>query len=453
MTAPRGSGQGDAVPTPRALVLLPYLLVLAAAALTPPAELFSNQGDVGLYLEKARALAAGLLPYRDFPFEYPPLALVPMAVPYFAWPFGGISIEVYKWLFAGWQAVSMLALGLALMRIVRLGGDAGAPAGGRAGEGRADEPDVLARRLRRVALQLFVLSIGAALALTWRFDLFPALLATVAIWAALDNRPGLAGVAVTLGILAKLYPLAIVPALAIPWLVPLDVRRLSRYAVAAAAITAAVLGPFVVLAGGETFAFLRYQADRGLQIESVGGGLAVLLGLVTGNPPSESYGFSSVQVEGPFASAWLAALPIAIIAGFGLLGWLGWRRIRRETAADGRPSSRTVVLVATAAVLLLLATSKVFSIQYVVWLVPVAALLGGRRFWLAAALVALTMPIHPMLYSDLVDQEALPIVILNLRNALLVVLLAWVIRDVARDREGEVARPAGLEPTTFRSAT
>ena len=95
--------------------------------------------------------------------------------------------------------------------------------------------------------------------------------------------------------------------------------------------------------------------------------------------------------------------------------------------------------------LMLLATAKVYSIQYVVWIVPLVALLEGRKFWLAAATVALTIPIHPLLYEGLVNQEPLPILVLNLRNALLLALLAWMLRDVAR--------PAGLEPTTFRSAT
>ena len=90
--------------------------------------------------------------------------------------------------------------------------------------------------------------------------------------------------------------------------------------------------------------------------------------------------------------------------------------------------------LATASLLVLLVTSKVYSIQYVVWLVPFAALLRGRQFWLAAAVVALTMPIHPLLYADLVKQEALPILVLNLRNALVVALTVLVLRDLTEGR-------------------
>jgi hypothetical protein len=449
VTARRASNAGAAAPTPRLLLLGPVLLIVLAAAITPDAELYSNQGDVRLYLEKATQLLAGLVPYRDFPFEYPPAAFVPMAVPLVAWPFGPPSPETYKWLFSGWVGMLMLGLGLVLARIVRLGGRAGMEPGGPA------EP--LGVRLRSMALRLILLTAGAALALTWRFDLFPALLVMVALWAALDGRPAFAGIAIGLGVLAKLYPLAVVPALVVPWLSPVDVRRVVRFGVATGLTVILGMAPFVALAGDDAFTFLRDQAERGLQIESIGGGLALLGGLIGGAPIPMSFGYSAAEAEGPFAAAWLALLPAATAIGFGLLALIGWRRISQERAGDadgGRPRAATIVTLAFASVLVLLATSKVFSIQYVVWIVPFAALLRGRRFWLAAATVALTMPIHPLLYGALVDQEAIPILILNARNALFAMLLASVMWDIARaPTGGDVARPAGLEPTTFRSAT
>ena len=441
---------GDGIPArpPTWLLLLPAAVIAAAAVLTPTSELSLNQGDVGLYLEKARALVSGLVPYRDFRFEYPPAALIPMVVPYLAWPSGGLDAESYRWLFAAWEAMLVLVLGVVLARIVSLGGDSEAGTGAEGGRG-------VAKRLRRTGWRLVAVTMGAALALTFRFDLFPALLVTVAVWAMLAGRPGWAGLAAGLGILAKLYPLAVVPALAIPWLVPFDLRRLARLGLSVALTVIVGMAPFVALAGDDAFAFLRYQADRGLQVESIGGGLAVLGGLLGGATVPMSFGFSAVQVEGPFATAWLGALPALTVVGFGFLAWIGWRRIRAGGASGAPVRASTVVSLAFASVLVLLATSKVFSIQYVVWIVPFAALLRGRRFWLAAATIALTMPIHPLLYHDLVEQQALAILVLNLRNALFVALLVRVLRDLASgdDEQGGVARPAGLEPTTFRSAT
>jgi uncharacterized membrane protein len=440
VTAALAVDDGTPAP-PRWHLALPVGVIVLAAVLTPAAEFRANQGDIGLYLEKAAALLAGQVPYRDFPFEYPPLALVPMVVPALLWPFGTLTLETYPWLFAAWEAVLVLGVGSLLARIVRL-------PGGPSGTGRP----------RSVAVRLTIVSIGAALALTWRFDLFPAVLVMVALWASLDGRPGAAGIALGMGVLAKLYPLALVPALAVPWLLPLDRGRLARYGLATAATVVLGMLPFVALAGTDALAFLSYQSQRGLQVESVGGGLAVLGGLLGGQPVAMSYGFSAVQVEGGFARAWLAALPAVTVIGFGLLGLVGLRRLRAERAALGRVQAATIVTLAFASVLVLLVTSKVFSIQYVVWIVPFAAMLRGRRFWLAAAALALTMPIHPLLYHDLVEQQALAILVLNLRNALVLALTAWVIWHLhgtigRRAGEGSVARPAGLEPTTFRSAT
>jgi len=135
-------------------------------------------------------------------------------------------------------------------------------------------------------------------------------------------------------------------------------------------------------------------------------------------------------VFGPLARAWLGLLPAMTLAGFGALALAAWRRVRFELAALGRVSAETVTTLAGATVLVLLLTSKVFSIQYVVWLVPFAALLPGWKFWLAAAAIALPMPIHPFLFAGLVAQDALPILVLNLRNALLVALAVWVLIDV-----------------------
>src|SRR5207244_4118681 len=42
--------------------------------------------DVGGYQDRAASIRGGAVPYRDFPFEYPPAALPPMLLPaYMSW--------------------------------------------------------------------------------------------------------------------------------------------------------------------------------------------------------------------------------------------------------------------------------------------------------------------------------------------------------------------------------
>jgi hypothetical protein len=435
VSPPRATGTGRLLGSPFPFLLIPAAIVLAAAALLPTEKLFPAQGDVELYLGYARAIAHGGIPYADVQVEYPPLAMVPMLVPYLVGSLSGeVTLDSYKWLFAGWEALLVLVLGIVLVQTARLG--------------------ALGTRLRdpglAVALRLPILVAGAALAIAFRFDLFPAVLLAIAVWATLANRPVVAGIALGLGVLAKLYPVAAAPALALMWLAPRDGRRLLRFVEAAVATVALGLLPFLVIAGPDTLTFLTYQTNRGLQIESIGGGMVILGGLLAGSPVPTDSPFKAVEVIGRGAPVWLAILPLATLAGFAAIGWFGWRRARREIREEGAMQPATLLLVAAASVLVLLVTNKVFSIQYIVWIVPFAALLRWPQFWLAAAAVALTMPIHPLLYERLVAQEALPVLILNARNALVVVLTLWVIADLAGTG---VARPAGLEPTTFRSAT
>lgn len=398
------------------LLLVGPALVLLVGVLTPTSSLYPDQGDVGLYLEKAHAFVTGLLPYRDFPFEYPPAALIPMVAPYVAGFSGDVTLDAYKVLFAAWEALLLLGLGFVVERI-----------GARIG-------------IRWAVPRLIVVTVGAILAITWRYDLFPSLLVMVAVWAAIERRPVLVGFALGLGVLAKLYPIALLPALALPWLRPFDLGRLVRLGATIALTILVGLLPFVALAGDDAFAFLSYQVGRGLQIESIGGGLAVLAGLVGGATPTLSFGYSAVQVEGPLARALLGVLPAVTVIAFGLLAWSAWARVRDAARArpgddDGGVSPATLVALASASLLVLLVTSKVYSIQYVVWLVPFVALLRGWQFWLGVAIVALTIPIHPLLYADLVQQQALPILVLSLRNALVVGLTLWLLVSLRPSRE------------------
>jgi hypothetical protein len=416
MTPPPRSGAAAAGRAPLPILVLLYAIPFAVAAVTPLSDFQGGpQGDVGLYLRRASEVVTGLVPYREFPLEYPPFALIPMVVPYVLWPFGAPSMSVYAWLFAGQMAVLLVALALVIGRIVSIRA---------AGDPQAEQ--------RQVGIRLLILAAGASLALTWRFDLFPVLLATVGLWAALEQRPVGAGAAIGAGILAKLFPVVMAPAVALAWLAPRDWFRLARFAQFAGVVVIGGMLPFVALAGDDAFAFVGYQAERGLQIESVGGGLVLLLGLISREPVPLYAPFSAWEVSGGLTAVLLTLTTVLLLAGLATLALLGWPRARADVARDGAVSPATIVTLATAAILILVLTSKVFSIQYVVWLVPFAALLPGRQFWLAAVAVALTIPIHPVLYEALVDQQALPIVVLNLRNALLIALLGWVLWDLAR---------------------
>ena len=417
---------------PAELLLAPALVIVLINALTPTAALFPNQADVLVYMHKAEALARGEVPYRDFALEYPPLALLAMAVPYFSWPWQPPSFEVYRWLFTAWESLLLVVLVIVASRMA-----------GSFVRGVATPASTAASRA--IAGRVLVLVIVVAPSLAWRLDLLPATLAALAILAALQGRAALAGAAVGLGALAKIYPLALVPALAAMWLVPVYGRRLARFGAGLGATISIGLLPILVLAGDQAWSFVTYQAERGLQLETVPAGLILLAGAWSGGHVALTFDHNAVHVAGNAAELYLTVQPWLSLICFAALAALSLTLYRRELRFMGSVQPRTIIAISIAFILLLLVTNKVFSVQYTVWLLPLVAFLPRAQFWLAAVIGALSIGIHPLLYKLLIAQDAAVIGLLNVRNGLVVALLAWILATVVRGSIGQGANQAGGE--------
>src|SRR6185369_774820 len=163
-----------------------------------------------------------------------------------------------------------------------------------------------------------------------------------ALWATLADRPVAAGLALGLGVLAKLFPIVVAPVLAIAWLAPRDDGRLARFGLATGLTVALGLLPFVALAGPTALSFVGYQAQRGLEVESIGAGVVLLDGLVRGQAVETHSPFKAVEVFGPLAQAWLGLLPAMTLAGFGALGFAAWRAVTRDLRALGAVGAGTL---------------------------------------------------------------------------------------------------------------
>ncbi len=106
-------------------------------------------------------------------------------------------------------------------------------------------------------------------------------------------------------------------------------------------------------------------------------------------------------------------------------------RFREEQAADGRVTSESLIAYSVAALLVFIVTNKVFSPQYVIWLLPLAPLLRLRQASALLAICVLTIVQFPFNYDHLLDMELLPVLLLNLRNLLVVALLLWLLVERA----------------------
>jgi hypothetical protein len=389
------------------LLAFQLIVLLTVALVTLPSIAQWHALDLSIYYQDSLQLLLGQLPYRDFVLEYPPLALLPFALPRLVTFGQRIDFIGYVWLFLIESAIfsTLIALAIAQIRGLRAAGPA-------------------------LALYALLVAVTAPL-LPWRYDLFPALLTALALLCVVRQRPGWAGIWLGLGVAAKLYPAVLLLVFGAYYLAGKNRPALLRLALGSAGALAATLLPFVLIAPGPLRSFLRYHELRGLQLESLPAGVIVLAHVLGITPARLEFNYGALHVASPLAGAVLSWLPVAFVVLFGVVLVSGMARFREEQAADGRVSRESLVAYSVAALLAFIITNKVFSPQYVIWLLPFAPLLRLRQASALLAICALTIVLFPFNYEHLLGMELLPVLLLNLRNLLTVALLSWLLVDRA----------------------
>ena len=219
-------------------------------------------------------------------------------------------------------------------------------------------------------------------------------------------------------------------------------RRDSRAAIRACALTlgtaALVYLPFAIVAPDGVARSVWRQAERPLQIESLGSG--VLLGLhhAFGMPLDWASGSGSQNLTGAVATVAAVLTTLALVAAL-LLVWM--RFARGDTVSDER-----FVRYSAAAIVAFVALGKVLSPQFLVWAVAAVVLVQGTRGMVATALMLLACGLtrwwFPSMYWELVrqfDPEATWLVLLRdlVLLAVLATLVARPVRGAVRSRARE----------------
>jgi hypothetical protein len=336
--------------------------------------------DTPVYRGYADAIAAGRVPYRDFALEYPPGAL-----PVFVLPLAGDDAD-YDLVFE----LLMLACGAAAVAFV-------AAAVGALG--------VSDRVLwgRAAAAALGPLLVGPVV-LT-RFDLWPAAL-TVA---------------------AKLYPLVLLP-LALLFVA----RRQGARAAAAsfgvfALVLAVALGPFLLVAPGGVVESFERQAERPLQIESLGAAFLLAADRLGEYEASIMTSSGSQNLAGSLPDA-LASVQTVLQALAVATVWILFARSRRGPVE--------LLTASAAAVAALVAFGKVLSPQFLIWLVPLVPLVlerAGAAAALFGAAAITTLIWFPYRYWEVAAVER-PVWFVLVRDVLLVALFAALLRAMTGRR-------------------
>lgn len=279
----------------------------------------------------------------DYMFEYPP----GMALPAYLI---GLLVDTQRAFFNVHAVTFAVAVGVGLWALDRAI--------------RAINADPqLAPRSRWRTLGL-ALSPGLVLFGLQNWDLWPVGLVSLGLAAAARHRPYRAAAWFGLGAAAKWWPaLLVVLLVAGPWMPREDEGRRHRLAgfdwrpaAVAAAVWAAVQVPAVVISPSGWWTAIRFHLGRPANLDSAASALATFGNHVA---PGRFWGDT-------FKDLWT-------VASFALLLWGVWYIADRLRDRRIDPGDAALALVG-----LFLLTSKVFSPQFIVWLLPVAVVARVR---------------------------------------------------------------------------
>jgi uncharacterized membrane protein len=337
------------------LVSVPVFL---AACAVPDGGLFraARFRDVHIYQGYAERFLHGALPYRDVFVEYPPGAFAVFMPP------TAFGASHYNPAFKSLMALCGLAtILLAALVLVELG----VPRG----------------RLLVVVALLALAPIALGPISLNTYDAWPALLTVLALYLLLRGSDLLGAGVLGLAVSAKVYPLVLVPLVGIYLWRRAGPRRMAAALGVFVFVAAAVVVPFAAYDLHGVASSFRSQAERGLQIESLGASLLLAadrLGLYDAKVV-ETTGVAGRNLSGSLPDAVaVATLVLEAVAVVGV-----WALYARARDARAR-----LPLAFAAAVAGFLAFTKVFSPQYLVWLVPLVVPAGT---WLAVALTAVSL--------------------------------------------------------------
>jgi uncharacterized membrane protein len=337
--------------------------------------------DTPVYQGYGNAIDHGLLPYRDFPVEYPPGALPVFVAPVYVYGYAGYA-EVFGWL--------MAAFGLGCLLVAA----------------------AVCTGFRTLAfIAVSPLLIGS-MALS-RYDFWPTFLVMCALAALLRDRHRLGWLALGAAVVAKGFALAFVPIVLVWTLRRRGLRELALAVALGTAVVVAAVLPFAILAPKGLWHSVSGQLSRPLQIESLGASL-----LTTFSHPQVISTHGSLNLGG---QGWVAVLTSAVEIVVLLALWIGFAR--------GPAVGERLIRYTVACLCAFVALGKVLSPQFLIWLVPLVPLVRGLRgiaasLLLAAALIV-TQVYFPARYWEYIFHLHLAWVVL-LRNLLLVALLVTV---------------------------
>jgi uncharacterized membrane protein len=366
-----------------------------------------------LYYQYAEKLLSGLLPYRDFTLEYPPLFVIFFGLPRVITS----SYTLYASLYQSEVLVFDIIGLLIIFDIARRLGDA------------PWKPLLI--------YTLSVLAIGPII--IDRFDIFPAVMTLAATYFFWLGKHKTSWAMLALGTLTKIYPIVIAPIFLLIYFRNRQFKQIRDGLITFLAVCLIIVLPFIILGSDSILSLIDYHSQRGIQVESTYSAIILILGKLGFTAVTGESTFGSYNIVNPAATV-LAAFSIYITAASLLIVyWFIYRQVKPGESQFTRLGAYVLLTLVTT-----MATSKILSPQYFIWLIPFFAIICGRwRTPILATFIivgGLTYYIYPWHYDELMSFDVNMVAVLVVRNIMLVLLAVLAAVSLKRTEASDEAK-------------
>ena len=357
--------------------------------------------------------------------EYPPFALVFMAVPrLFGWTPEAYEvcyvIEVFVFMIIGLAYTDKLAVHF----------------------GKDRKNCMLAYSVLMVLLLEFV---------TDRYDIFPAVLTLISFYCFVKSRYAWAFVLIAIGTMTKLYPAMLFPIYWLLFAARGEWKEAWKGTVVFLITILAIVIPVMIVEPDMIWNFLNYHSDRPLQIESVAASLIYpfsMMGLIevsiTNAADPGSFGSDNLIGNVPDAVAGILT-PVMVVCVLAVCFFFAY--VYRNADEDGR--LKALGCAVAGVMMAFMIFGKVFSAQYLIWAVcPIVFLMMFETDMFKGALFKVTAAAFIMTQVNFVynvgvlhggsNINDLGMMIILFRNVLAVAMLYLIVRDMHRISKGSV---------------